>query len=203
MARSAFSEMVQDKDKGRIKRNHKAFVATFELQVAVPETFAKSYSQLMVSTCALYGMKPVCSHVNFCENDPKAVYIKHWGYLTSDKDRPLQQKYGHLKYFDTIKDKWKGLCAYTGAARENFALCNDPEDKNKNANDCQGGCEWQEPSKTKPRSFMCGRKRELPSDRRCSRSFLESLSFLPIAVLLLLFPSSCFVFPACSLGPPD
>ena len=39
-----------------------------------------SYSGVMAAQCSKYGMKPVCDHPSYCQNDKNALYIGQQGH---------------------------------------------------------------------------------------------------------------------------
>merc|ERR1711907_904361 len=102
-----------------------------------------SYANIMVRDCQRHGMKPVCEHPKNCKNDSKALYIGNTHHL----EYPGQRK--NLGFFPSgwskIQRRFDGLCAYTGKAHGQQALCNVPKNSHN----------WKKPNESE--AFMCGK----------------------------------------------
>ena len=70
--------------------------------------------------------------------------------------------------FEVIRDKWNNLCAYTGNANGNYALCNIPINTHA----------WRHPGQYNP-GFMCGTKGEWPP---ATLSFSGAFSKVPAGI---------------------
>ena len=111
-----------------------------------------SYSSQMIRACSKLSMKPVCDHPSYCRADDKALYIGNDNHIAYKPHRNTL-KY-HAKGWERIKDKWVGLCSYTGSAggskdqnAKNGALCNIPVNTHS----------WKS-AKAANVGFMCGRE---------------------------------------------
>ena len=143
----------------------------YEFKVAkMDSTHGGSYSNWMRNICAKYDMKPVCDHPSYCKNDQNALYIGQSSHLAHGNIRD-NTKY-HASGWNVIKDKWAGLCSYTGTANHNKdrnlwnkALCNMPANSHS----------WQLPSQANP-GFMCGRVMESASTLKTGSSLDKLLA---------------------------
>jgi hypothetical protein len=103
-----------------------------------------SYSDLMIAKCGETGMKPVCDHRSWCGNDKKSLFLGQTHHLAYKPHR------NNNNYQPTgmaaIRDKWNGLCSYSGTANGNNAICNIPANSHS----------WQTPAKANP-GFICGK----------------------------------------------
>jgi hypothetical protein len=99
----------------------------------------------MIKACSKYDMKPVCDHPSYCKNDKNALYLGQSSHIA---DKSIRDKANyHASGWSVIKDKWTGLCSYTGSAAHssdrnlwNKALCNIPVNSNT----------WKLPSEVNP-----------------------------------------------------
>merc|ERR1719245_1803756 len=78
-----------------------------------------SYTDAMIQACQGLGMKPVCDHKSYCQNDDRALYIGQSHHLAHVNQRLNYDQY-FPSGFPAIKEKWNGLCAFTARER---ALC--------------------------------------------------------------------------------
>merc|ERR1712072_931285 len=101
------------------------------------------YSDIMVRDCKRYGMKPICDHPSYCKNDKKAIYMGQSGHV----EYPGHRKNNGMfpKGWSKHARKFDRLCAYTGKAHGNKALCNMPINSHS----------WRKPSEAQ--SFMCAK----------------------------------------------
>jgi hypothetical protein len=106
--------------------------ATYEFKIANMDRLSGgSYSSQMIKACSKYDMKPVCDHPSYCKNDKNALYLGQSSHIA---DKSIRDKANyHASGWSVIKDKWTGLCSYTGSAAHssdrnlwNKALCNIP-----------------------------------------------------------------------------
>ena len=110
-----------------------------------------SYSSQMIRACSKLSMKPVCDHPSYCRADDKALYIGNDNHIAYKPHRNTL-KY-HAKGWERIKDKWVGLCSYTGSAggskdqnAKTGALCNIPVNTHA----------WKTALQSNP-GFVCGK----------------------------------------------
>eukprot|EP01048_Picozoa_sp_COSAG05_P034769 COSAG05_NODE_14718_length_389_cov_1.055172_1_plen_89_part_01 len=81
-----------------------------------------SYSDLMTAECKKFSMKPVCDHRSYCEADQDSIFLGQTHHLAY---KPHRNNNGYvMPGFSGIRNRWNGLCSYTGAANGNYALCN-------------------------------------------------------------------------------
>ena len=114
---------------------------------------AGSYSDLMVTACRQFGMRPVCDHPNWCGNDRRALYLgqsQHISYPNHRNDDDANP-YG----FSSIRNRWNGLCVYAGTTSGKAAVCNIPVNSHS----------WKDPAQGNP-GFVCGKIRESAPDLR-------------------------------------
>ena len=69
-------------------------------------------------------MKPVCDHPSSCKSDSAAIYLGQDKHLAFP---PHRNNAGYVPAgFAAIKDRFAGLCLYSGSANGNHAMCNMP-----------------------------------------------------------------------------
>ena len=118
-----------------------------------------AYSKLMIQICKGYNMKPICDHRVYCKTDPDSIYLGQIHHLSYPPHRNDKSK--NVPGFSAIKNKWQGLCVYTGVHGAKVkgrpgALCNIPTNTHT----------WRHPSQANP-GFVCGRVYEgTPASKR-------------------------------------
>merc|ERR1712072_723309 len=102
-----------------------------------------AYSRVMIRDCKRHGMKPICDHPSYCKNDKKVIYLGQSGHV----EYPGHRKNNGMfpKGWSKHARKFDRLCAYTGKAHGNKALCNMPKNSHS----------WRKPSEAQ--SFMCAK----------------------------------------------
>merc|ERR1711939_1137354 len=120
----------------------------YKLAITSLKNRGGKYSDRMIEQCKAIGMKPVCDHPSYCQNDVKSVFIGQRHHLAY---RPHRVNNNYMPSgFSAIRDKWNGLCSYTANANRNYALCNIPINTHA----------WRTPGQYNP-GFVCGK--EVPS----------------------------------------
>eukprot|EP01048_Picozoa_sp_COSAG05_P004992 COSAG05_NODE_286_length_12159_cov_63.200249_1_plen_1966_part_10 len=117
---------------------------TWEFEIMKLKSKSGKYSDRMKETCTGIGMMPVCDHPSYCKNDKAAVYLGQSGHLAY---KPHRNNNGLVPSgMASIRNKWNGLCSYTGNARGNYALCNIPANTHA----------WRTPAQADP-GFVCAK----------------------------------------------
>ena len=142
---------------------------TYEFRITKLSSNSGSYSKNMISECKDFGMKPVCEHRAWCQNDKNSLYIGQNSYLAHGYYRRYRWS-SYSRWFPTgfanIRNRWNGLCAYTGNANRNYAVCNVPSN----------GYQWRHPGQYNP-GFVCGRVKPPRESRLCPLKHLLPLKF--------------------------
>jgi len=116
----------------------------YNFEVAVLTNRGGKYSDRMIEACNNIRMKPVCDHRSYCGKDTKAIFLGQTHHLAY---RPHRNNNNYSPPgLAAVRDKWNGLCSYTGNARGNYALCNVPINTHA----------WRTPGQYNP-GFICAK----------------------------------------------
>jgi len=116
----------------------------WEFTIGALQSRGGKYSDRMVQTCNLYKMKPICDHPSWCKTNKASAYIGQSGHLAY---APHRNNNNYLPAgLAAVRDKWSGLCSFSGNANGNYAICNIPSNTHA----------WRHPGQADP-GFMCGK----------------------------------------------
>merc|ERR1740123_1751360 len=129
--------------------------ARYDFRVVKASTTSGSYSDIMVAECAKYDMKPVCDKKVYCgpEIDKRALYLGQTQVISAPLYRNDEK--WNPSGWSNIKDRWNGLCVYTGSKKKQEAFCNTPSSLHS----------WRTAAQYNP-GFVCGVKVYCESDER-------------------------------------
>ena len=132
----------------------------------------------MIQACSKFGMRPVCEHQQYCQSDLNALFMGQTGHLTYPTHR-TNEAY-NAPGFEKIQARWSGLCAYTGSANADKALCNIPLENHT----------WMTPAKANP-GFMCGRVKNTDNDNSCEKGKAPKVCSMQCAEVVVPLYDKC------------